>query len=184
MTRSSRLLLPAALLLMWGPITSRAATPSRALKKGDMALSSNAGFTHVADNDFEKIDTVLTGTFEYHTTPRLSWRGLLGITSFDADLPGKASVDTTFVTANVVYTWERGRIRPYVTGGTGLYDKMASSDLPARFDQTVLGVNAGGGIDWILGSRWGIQFEGTVHVLAGEAPNTVFFGTVGLVFCF
>ncbi len=184
MNRISKALLLAALLLMLSPIASPAATPSTAPKEGDMGVSFNAGFANAFDDDFEGADPVFTGTFEYYTTPRVSWRGLLGVTSFDADLPGGASVDTTFVNANVVYNWEGGRIHPYVTGGVGLYQKNGSSNLPSRFDETVIGANGGGGIDWFLGSRWALKFEGTFHGLTGENPNTVFLGTAGFKFWF
>ena len=127
---------------------------------------------------------MLNGTFEYYTTPRVSWRGLLGITSYDVDAPGDASVDSTFFNANWVYNWERGKIHPFVTAGVGLYDQSGSSDLPSDFDESVFGVNGGGGLDWFLGPRWGLKFEGTLHGLTGEDPNTVFMGTAGVMFWF
>jgi len=184
MTRLCKALLLSALLPMLSPIASLAATPSTAPKEGDMAASFNAGLAKAFDDDFEDVETVFTGTFEYYTTPRVSWRGLLGVTSFDADLPGGGSVDSTFVNANVGYNWEGGRIHPYVTGGVGLYQKDGSSNLPPEFDETVFGVNGGGGIDWFLGPRWALKFEGIFHGVTGENPNTVFFGTAGVMFWF
>jgi hypothetical protein len=177
------LLLP-ALLLVSSPIALSAATPSTAPKEGDMAVSFNVGLAKAFDDDFEDLEPVFTGSFEYYTSPRVSWRGLLGVTSFDADLPGNASVDTTFLTANVLYNWEGGVIHPYLTGGAGLYQKNGSSDLPSRFDESVFGVNGGGGIDWYLGSRWALEFEGTFHGLSGENPNTLFLGSAGVKFWF
>ena len=184
MTRISRTWLLSALLLMLSPIASLASTPSTAPVKGDMAMSGNVGFARAFDNDFKDFEPILTGTFEYYSTPRVSWRGLLGVTSFDADLPGSASVDIVFVNANIVYNWEHGRIHPYVTGGIGVYQKNGSSDLPSEFDETVFGLNGGGGIDWFLGSRWGLKFEGILHGLTGENPNTALLGTAGFMFWF
>jgi len=183
MTRLSKMVLISTFLLMLIPIGALAATPSTAPKDGDMAASFNVGFGNAFDDDFEG-DPVFTGTFEYYMTPRISWRGLLGFTSFDADFPGDPSVDTTFITANVLYNWEGGRIHPYVTGGLGFYQKDASSDLPSEFDETVLGVNGGGGIDWFLGSRWALEFEGTLHGLTGENPDTILLVTAGFKFWF
>jgi hypothetical protein len=160
------------------------ALASTAPHEGDVAISFNAGFANAFDNTFDDVESVFTGTVEYYTTPRVSWRGLLGVTSFDSDFPGSPSVDTTFVNGNIVYNWEGGKIHPYVTAGLGIYDKNGSSGLPSRFDETAVGVNAGGGIDWFLGARWAVKFEGTLHGLTGEDPGTIALGTVGLIFWF
>jgi len=45
-------------------------------------------------------------------------------------------------------------------------------------------VNAGGGIEWFLGPRWGLKFEGSMHGLTGEDPNTFLLGTAGVMFWF
>jgi len=45
-------------------------------------------------------------------------------------------------------------------------------------------VNGGGGIDWFLGPRWALKFEGTLHAVTGEDPNTIFIGTAGAKFWF
>ena len=158
--------------------------PSTAPKQGDMAVSANLGFAHPFDGPFDGAEPVLNGTFEYFTTPRISWRGLLGITSFDSDAPGDVSVDSTYFNANFVYNWERGKLHPYATAGIGLYDQSAGHDLPDDFDESVFGVNGGGGLYWFLGSRWALKFEGTVHALTGEDPNTVVMGTAGAIFWF
>ena len=184
MTRTLRTLFLATILLMLSPLSLLAATPSTAPKKGDMAASFNVGAAMPFEDDFDDLEPVFTGSFEYYTTPRVSWRGLLGVTSFNADSPGNSSVDTTLVTANILYNWEGGHVHPYVTGGIGAYDKNASSDLPSKFDETVVGLNGGGGIDWYLGSRWALEFEGTLHGLAGEDPNTILLATGGVKFWF
>src|SRR5262245_23665133 len=99
------------------PALAATATTSTAPKQGDMAVSGNLGFSHPLDGPFDGAQGVLTGTFEYFTTPRISWRGLLGLTSFDADEPGDVSVDSTFFNANFVYNWEKGKIHPFATAG-------------------------------------------------------------------
>lgn len=180
---SPKALLVSTLLLL-SPIATLAATPSTAPKVGDMAVSFNAGFDFALDDDFEGGELVFTGTFEYYTTPRVSWRGLLGTTSFEGDFPGNPSLDFTFFNANYVYNWERGKFHPFLTGGIGLYQKDGSSSLPSEFDESVFGLNGGGGVDWFLGPRWGLKFEGTLHVLTGENPNTILLGTGGVMFWF
>jgi len=184
MNRMSKALLYPALLLTLGTMTTMAATPSTAPKQGDKAMSFNAGFARAFDNDFDDVSPVFTGSFEYYTSSRVSWRGLLGVTSFDADFPGNSSIDATFLTGNVLYNWEGGHVHPYVTGGVGVYQKDASSNLPSKFDETVFGLNGGGGIDWFLGSRWALEFEGTFHGLIGENPDTALLGTAGIKFWF
>ncbi len=166
------------------PIVSLAATPSTAPKTDDMAVSGNLGFAVPFDGPFDSLEPAITGTFEYYTTPRISWRGLAGYTSFNGTGPGDPKVSSTFLNANFVYNWEHGSIHPFATAGIGVYSNSASSSLPPEFDETVFGVNGGGGIDWFLGKRWGLKFEGSLHGLTGEDPNTFFLGTVGFMFWF
>ena len=184
MMRNTKWLRLSVVVLILSAMPALAQTTSTAPKQGDMAVSANLGFAHPFDGPFDGVEPVLNGTFEYFTTPRISWRGLLGITSFEADAPGDASIDSAFFNANFVYNWEHGKIHPFATAGIGLYDQSASADLPDDFDDTTFGVNGGGGIYWFLGARWGLKFEGTLHALTGEDPNTVFMGTGGAIFWF
>ena len=174
----------ATLFVMLGPIVSLAATPSTAPKTDDMAVSGNLGFALPFDGDFDSFAPAITGTFEYYTTPRISWRGMLSFTSFTADLSGDPKVDSAFINANFVYNWELGAIHPFATAGIGVYSNNGSNGLPPEFDETVFGVNAGGGIEWFLGPRWGLKFEGSMHGLTGEDPNTFLLGTAGVMFWF
>jgi hypothetical protein len=172
------------LFVLLAPIVALAATPSTAPKTGDMAVSGNLGFAAPLDGPFDGVEPAITGTFEYYTDPRISWRGLIGFTSFDADLPGDPNVDATFLNASFVYNWERGKIHPFATAGMGVYSKNGSSGLPPDFDETVFGINAGGGVDWFLGPRWGLKFEGSMHALTGEDPNVFFLATAGFMWWF
>ena len=178
------LLFPALLWMLSATATPAAHQASQAPKEGDMAVSGNLGFASAFDNNFGDIEPVFTGTFEYYTTPRISWRGLLGFTSFNADSPSSAEVDFTFLNANFSYNWEGGSVHPFVTGGVGLYSKDASPSLPSGADGTEFGLNVGGGLDWFLGAHWGLKFEGTVHGLAGDEPDSFFLGTAGFKWWF
>jgi hypothetical protein len=114
-----RMSLLASIVSALPALAATSSTPvSTAPKQGDMAVSANLGFAHPFDGPFDGVEPVLNGTFEYFTTPRISWRGLLGITSFDSDDPGDVSVDSTYFNANFVYNWERGKLHPYATAGT------------------------------------------------------------------
>lgn len=173
------------LLVMSCPTSALAAhKPSQAPKAGDMAVSANLGFSHAFDDNFEGIEPLLTGTFEYYTTPRVSWRALLGFTSFDADDPSDAEVEHTFINGNVLYNWEGGYVHPYITGGVGFYMKDASNSLPPDAEDDELGLNFGGGVDWFVGERWAIKFEGTIHILAGEEPNDFLLASAGVKWWF
>ena len=149
----------------------------------DMAVSVNLGLADAFDSDLEDLERVLTGTFEFYTAPRISWRGLVGVTSFEADVPGRPDVDVKFVNANVVYNWEKGKFHPFVTGGVGHYDRDASFSFPGRSGSD-FGVNAGGGVDWYFGPRWGLKFEGALHELSGDGPDSFFLATAGVKFWF
>jgi hypothetical protein len=178
------LVFPALLSLLSATTALAAHKPSQAPKAGDMAVSANLGFATAFEDNFNNLDPAFTGTFEYYSTPRVSWRGLLGFTSFEADNPSDAEVDFTFVNGNVSYNWEGGWVHPFVTGGLGFYSKDASPSLPSDIDGTELGVNFGGGLDWFLGESWALKFEGTVHGVAGEEPDSFFLGTVGFKWWF
>jgi hypothetical protein len=193
LNRSSKAVTLIALLLMCGSIPVVAST---AAADRDMAASFNVGLAKAFDDDFDDLETVFSGTYEYYTSPNFSWRAMLGITKFGAgssvSLPfgkggpsGRPSVDAKFLLGNAVYYWDRERIQPFVTGGAGFYQKDGSNSLPSSFDETVVGVNGGGGVDWFFGeSRWAIKFEGTLHALTGENPDTFFLGTAGFKFWF
>jgi hypothetical protein len=185
MVRMTGALLFGALLWITSSTDTLAAhKASQAPKAGDMAVSGNLGFASSFDDNFGGVEPLLTGTFEYYTTPRVSWRGLLGFTSFDADNPSDAEVELMFVNGNVSYNWEHGWVHPYVTGGVGFYSKDASSNLPPDADGDEIGLNFGGGVDWFLGARWALKFEGTIHALAGDEPDTFFLGSAGVKWWF
>ncbi|HEU5181217.1 MAG TPA: outer membrane beta-barrel protein [Candidatus Polarisedimenticolia bacterium] len=169
-----------ALLWAASPAETLAAQrTSTAPKEGDMAVSANLGFSSSFDDNFGGVEPLLTGTFEYYSTPRVSWRALLGTTSFDADNPSDAEVDVMFINGNISYNWEQGTVHPYVTGGIGFYNKDADASLPPDADDDELGLNFGGGVDWFLGARWALKFEGTLHILGGDDPDNFILGSVG-----
>jgi len=178
------LVFPVLLSMLSATAALAAHKASQAPKVGDMAVSANLGFASAFDSNFDGIEPAFTGTFEYYSTPRVSWRGLLGFTSFEADSPSDAEVDFTFLNGNVSYNWEGGWVHPFVTGGIGIYSKDASSSLPPDADGTEFGLNAGGGLDWFLGERWALKFEGTFHGIAGDEPDSFFLGTVGFKWWF
>jgi len=178
-------LLAIVLVFMTVPALAQS-SKAPSIHAGDMAVSGNLGFANAFDNDFDGLEPILTGTFEYYTSDQISWRGSLGFTSFSADLPRGRSVDVdmTMVNANIVYAWQSDNLRPYVTGGVGLYDESSSRDLPGVGDGAELGFNLGGGLDLYLDPQWAIKFEGTFHGMSGDEPDSFFALTVGAKFNF
>jgi len=152
-------------------------------KSGDMAVSASLGFARAFDSDFDGIEAVFDGSFEYHTSDRISWRGMLGTTSFDADgFPGE--VDVNFFNANFIWSWHSENLRPYVTGGIGLYD--VDLDVPGfnGNGDVEIGLNGGGGVDIYFNPHWAIEIEGLFHGFSGDGPDTFFAATAGAKFKF
>jgi len=184
MTRSMKTLAVIGLMLLLSPICAMAqGTTPTPTKKGSMAVSGNLGFTNAFDDDFDGLNPVLDGTFEYYFTDRFSLRGLLGYTSFEADHVD-VEVDVIILNANALYYWESGALRPFVTGGVGFYDTDPSgSDIHGGGD-TEIGFNCGGGLDIFVQRDWAIKVEGTFHGFSSDGPDSFFSATVGAKFQF
>jgi len=173
------MMLPAMLVALTPAAALASHQATQAPKGGDMAVTGSLGLAHAFNSNFDGWEPIFTGSFEYYTTPRVSWRGLFGVTSFDADIPSGESVDFKYLNFNVLYNWEGGWVHPFVTGGVGYYIKDAASSLPPKADDNEFGLNGGGGIDWFIHRRFALKFEGTFHGLTGAEPDTFFVGTAG-----
>ncbi len=188
MIRTTKALYVLALLLVVSPagVLAQGAAPA-VPKRGDMAVSGNLGFAHSFDDEFDGFEALFSGTFEYYSSDRISWRGLLGFTDFDFDPPGSGpggSVDVMFINANILYNWNEGVVRPYVTGGIGLYDEDPDGPGIDGDGDIEIGINGGGGLDIFFQPQWAIKIEGTLHGISGDGPDTVFAGTGGVKFHF
>ena len=181
------LLAPAAALAQTAgpPRTTGSGGSTAAPRKGDMAVSGSLGFADATDNNFDGLEAIFDGTFEYHTSDRISWRGMIGGTSFDADINGRtSSVDITFLDANIVYGWHSDNLRPYVTGGVGIYSRDQSGPFFTDNGDVEVGLNGGGGVDIYLNRHWGIEVEGLFHGFSGNDPNFFFAATGGVKYRF
>jgi len=179
-------LLALVMVFMSGPALAQGSS-APSIHAGDMAVSGNLGFANAFDNNFDGLEPILTGSFEYYTSEQVSWRGSLGVTSFSADLRGGGSVDVDMIifNANIVYAWPSGSLRPYVTGGVGVYDEDSSRpSVSGVGDGFELGFNFGGGLDLYVAPQWAIKFEGTFHGMSGDDPNSFFAATIGAKFDF
>jgi len=175
------------LVLVLALVPALALAQSRTIpapREGDMAVSGNLGFARPFADDFDDFEPLLSGSFEYHTSDRISWRGTLGFTEFDGEIDGRENeAELVFVNANIVHNWENGYLHPFVTGGVGIYDEDTSGpDLPGG--DVEIGLNAGGGLDWFFESHWAIKFEGLLHGVSGDEPDSFFSATVGAKYWF
>jgi hypothetical protein len=88
-------------------------------------------------------------------------------------------------TANAVYafqTSEGTKVRPYLIGGVGLYNRKLTSDdeIDDPESETDFGINAGAGFDFAAGAV-GIFVEGRFHNVFSDPDNTNFIPiTVGV----
>ena len=185
------LLMPVMLIMLMTPAAAMAqssggtgsgtgGSTSAAPKKGDMSVSGSLGIANAFDNDFDGVEAIFDGTFEYHISDRISWRGMLGFASFDFNGRGSSgSADIMFVNGNIVYGWHNDNLRPYVTGGIGLYSTDPSgSALPDNGDVEV-GLNCGGGLDIYVHPHWAVTVEGLFHGYTGDDPDSFLAATVG-----
>ncbi|HET6372411.1 MAG TPA: hypothetical protein VFG76_03840, partial [Candidatus Polarisedimenticolia bacterium] len=131
----------------------------------------------LGDDDFDAEPT-FEGYLEYFSTPHVSWRGMLSLTSFDGpDVPGLGADDLDIVSlnANVLYQWEGGTVHPFVTGGVGVYNydpDLGDSELEP-------GLNVGGGLNLYTAERFAIKFEALLHATDAREPDSFITGTVG-----
>lgn len=181
MTRTTRVLgalTLAALMILLVP-SGAMAQGTGAPKKGDMSVSGSLGFANAFEDEFDGVEPLFDGTFEYHVTDTLSWRGMVGFTSFDGDFgPFDVDVDVTFVNGNIVYSWNSDNLRPYVTGGVGFYNIDPSGPVSID-DDTEIGFNGGGGLDIYFDSHWALTVEGLFHGYSSDGPDSFLAATVG-----
>jgi len=125
----------------------------RAPATGMLGVGGSIGATVAADDSFDH-GIELAGTIDGYLTPRISIRGLVGATWWDIVGRGfTGKVRPFFVDGNVVYNWEGGVIHPYVTAGVGIYRYHSLQGGLAPADDTVGGINLGGGLEYFFTRR-------------------------------
>ena len=158
-----------------------AAALAQGSSQGDMAVSGNIGIANAIDDDFEGIEPFFNGTFEYFMSDAVSFRGMLGFTSFDVTDDG-GDVDLTMFSANVVFYFDKDTVQPFVTGGLGFYN-LDFGGVGVE-DDTEFAIQGGGGLDIPLDDHWAIKVEGLFHGISGEGPDQAFTLTGGAKFTF
>ncbi len=184
MTYTKRTLVIISLLALTGGLThAQTGTTSSSSQRvtpqgGTWAGGADLGLANpIGDDDFDA-DPMLDAYLEYFYTPHVSFRGMLGLMSFNGpDVPGFGSndLDIAIVTANILYQWEGGTVHPFVTGGVGLYDYNPDFG----DDNLELGINAGGGLNFYLARHFAIKVEGAFHATGADEPDSFFTATAG-----
>ncbi|HET6277739.1 MAG TPA: outer membrane beta-barrel protein [Candidatus Polarisedimenticolia bacterium] len=144
---------------------------------GTWAAGALFGFSNPTGDDDLDAEPAFDGYVEHFLTDRVSAKGSLMLLEYDgADVAGTNGVDVAAVNGNLQYQWGGDAVRPFVTGGVGVYDY----DPDFGGDETEMGLNAGGGANFPMTDRFGIQIEGTFHgTTADDEPDSFFNGRVG-----
>ncbi|MCK4622079.1 MAG: S8 family serine peptidase [Desulfuromonadales bacterium] len=129
----------------------------------------NGSFSNRYDTDYS-----VALDLDYHFTPQLAVVGTIGYNHFKG---GSAGVGDTYwwnVTANAKYEFTTQRLRPYITGGAGLYVPEHGSTEP--------GVNGGLGIDYTIDNNWSLEAGVDYHLIFTSGSDTEFFNPrIGLL---
>lgn len=182
MFRMVRTTMLPALLAALAPAAAMAdPNPPQAPDVHDFALSANLGFARAFDDDFDSLEPLVGAAVEFHVKPRLAIRAMAGFTSFDARIDGRRNeADAAFATTGIVYNWETGPVRPFVSGSAGIYNRQFDGPSVRESDDGIeIGFNFGGGLDVPFESHWAIRIEGLFHGMTGDDPNSFFAGTAG-----
>jgi hypothetical protein len=149
---------------------------------GSWAAGLEVGFSEPFGSDGFDTGVLLGGFVERYHTETLGWRA--GLAYLDLDGPPRSGeVELLMLHANLVYRWPvSGPVRPYVTGGVGLY----RHDPDRGDDGTDGGGNAGGGVDFLIRRssegrhRIALRAETLLHATSGDEPDSFVQGTVGI----
>lgn len=168
-----------SLIILFTVLTFAPAAPALAQRHvpdgGMWAVGGALGATVPADASLQN-GLEVAGDIEGYLTPRVSVRGQLGAAWWD--ITGRhftGTIKPVFFDGNVVYNWERGVWHPYVTAGVGAYRFHSSIDPSLSGDDTKVGVNLGGGIEYFFTRDATITGELLYHKVDGFAsPVTVF----------
>jgi opacity protein-like surface antigen len=118
----------------------------------------------------------VSGAFEMYLTPRVAVRGQLGGSWFDVsgrDFAG--TVTPVRLDGNIVYKWLVDVWQPYITAGLGLYRYRSSFEDSPTSDDTKLGVNVGGGVEYFIAPQTAVTGEVLYHDAGAlQTPEATF----------
>lgn len=157
-----------------------AATPALAQRHvpdtGMWAVGGSVGATVPRDASLQN-GLEVAGNIEGYLTPRVSVRGQVGAAWWDITGRGfTGTIKPIFFDGNVVYNWEGGVWHPYVTAGIGAYRFHSDINPSLSGDDTKMGVNLGGGIEYFFTRHATLTGELLFHKVDGFASPVATFG--------
>lgn len=136
-----------------------------------------AGLNGVAA--FENIDGVPSGTFDtgigvsgrlgYRFSPQLAVEGQIEYSGDFIDCCG-ADLSATLLTVNGKYYMLQDQLQPYLLAGFGgAFGNASASGINA--DESAFVVKLGGGVDFYLTDRFGIELETAYNIGTGDLDD-------------
>jgi hypothetical protein len=160
---STRLSALIAASLIVCAVPARAQGPASAPESGTWAVGGSIGGGRPNDPSLSGRLGV-SANVERYLTPRFSIRGQLGGEWSDIVNRGfTGTLSPVFVDGNAVYNWQYSVLRPYVTGGVGIYRYRSSEYLAPTASETSLGVDLGGGLEYVATRRLAVTGEILFH---------------------
>jgi len=147
------------------------------------AANVEMGFTNPTGDGSFDTHALLGASLERFVREGVSWRVATSMHSF-----GDPALQTPFrtlddedlfaINGNLLYHWTDTSVQPFVTGGVGYYEYRR----PFAPDQADLGVDVGGGLDFVTAPRMAIKLEVLFHQTAAIVNDTFVTGSAGVKF--
>jgi hypothetical protein len=151
---------------------------------GSWAAGFDLGLSDPFGSEGFDTEVLLGGFVEYYQTETVAWRGSLSYLDLGGP-SGAGDAQLLMLNANGVYRWPvGGTVRPYVTGGLGLY----RYDREQGDDGVEVGMDLGGGVEFHLrGSkesrrRIAVRAESLLHGTGGDEPDSFLQASVAVKF--
>jgi opacity protein-like surface antigen len=149
-----------------GPSFAQGTSPA----EGTWAVGASAGVAIPTEDLFGSGLTAGVSA-ERFFSPRVSARGQLSgafwnFTDFEDDTASPLAINGT-----LVYNWDRGLLRPYLTAGFGWYNFRFTE---AEIDESdaKFGLVLGGGVEYAFTGSDSVTGELLIHAITGEAEGT------------
>jgi len=109
---------------------------------------------------------LMSVTYDYYVTPRVSLRSSFGWTNQEFDTAAPDSLRQMPLKLDVNYNWEGGQWHPFVGAGLGAYFMQFRSNGQTIGDtETKFGANLGGGVEYFFNRTVAFKGEGRYHAV-------------------
>ena len=121
----------------------------------------------------------VAGDVEGPISPRVSLRGQVGVATRDiTGLSYAGTLKPLYFLGNVVYDWDNGKWRPYVTAGGGMY-RYSFEEAGVTGSHTNAGIDVGGGAAYLFTRDAAVTFETLYHRMGNVPTNRATLGFKG-----